>query len=65
MNPSEFALVMLGAAQGALLWIAGGVAAGAVVFAVIFGIRKGTGAVRAVAGGEKDAFGLEEYVDEY
>lgn len=47
-GPTDFAATMLSAGNGALLYIGGGVAAGAVVFAVTFGIRKGLGALRAV-----------------
>lgn len=91
MNPDLFATMMSGATGAVLEWIAGGVAAGAVVFALILGIHKGVQALRYVAGdyqshddalweadqerlreldsiplgGQRDAFGLEEYVDEY
>ncbi|GAA2084169.1 hypothetical protein GCM10009840_21080 [Pseudolysinimonas kribbensis] len=47
-SSTDFAASILTAATGALPYIGGGVAAGVVVFAVTFGIRKGIGALRAV-----------------
>jgi hypothetical protein len=47
-GPTDFAASLLTAANGSLLYIGGGVAAGVVVFAVTFGIRKGLGALRTV-----------------
>lgn len=46
---AEFAASILSAAQGALPYIGAGVAAGVVVFAVVFGIKKGLQALRGVA----------------
>lgn len=45
---AEFGASLLEAAQGALPYIGAGVAAGVVVFAVVFGIKKGLAALRTV-----------------
>lgn len=47
-SPGQFATDMLSAGNGALGYITGGVAAGVLVLAVTYGIRKGLGALRAV-----------------
>lgn len=47
-DATQFATDALAAANGALLYIGGGIAAGLVVFAVVFGIRKGLAALRTV-----------------
>lgn len=48
MTAASFATSLLAAANGALPYVGGGVAAGVVIFAVTFGIRKGLGAIRTV-----------------
>jgi len=48
MTAVEFSAILLDAATDALPYLAGGVAAGAVVFAVTLGIRKGLGALKTV-----------------
>lgn len=46
---AEFGTALLDAANGALPYIGAGVAGGVVIFAVIFGIRKGLAALKTVA----------------
>jgi len=48
MTAITFGADLLEAANGALAYIGAGVAAGVVVFAVTFGIRKGLSALRTV-----------------
>lgn len=48
MTAVDFSTALLSAANGALPYIAGGVTAGVVIFAVTFGIRKGLAALRTV-----------------
>jgi len=48
MTAVTFGAQLLEAAQGSLPYIGAGVAAGVVVFAVTFGIKKGLGALRSV-----------------
>lgn len=48
MDATTFSTALLGAANGALPYIGGGVAAGVVVLAVTYGIRKGLSALRTV-----------------
>jgi len=48
MDAASFATQLLAAANGSLPYIAAGVGAGVVVFAVTFGIKKGLGALRSV-----------------
>jgi hypothetical protein len=47
-SAGQFATDLLSVGNGALLYVTGGVAAGAVILAVTFGIRKGLGALRSV-----------------
>lgn len=46
---TEFTTILTTAANGALPYIGAGVAAGAVVFALVFGIKKGLSALRGIA----------------
>ncbi len=48
MDATIFGAALLDAANGALLYVGAGVAAGVVIFAVTFGIRKGLSALRTV-----------------
>lgn len=48
MTAVEFSAILLDGATDALPYLAGGVAAGAVILAVTFGIRKGLAALRTV-----------------
>jgi hypothetical protein len=50
MDATTFGAMLLTGANGALPYIAGGVAAGAVLLAVGLGIGKGLGALRKVGG---------------
>ena len=47
-DATTFATTLLAAANGALPYIGAGVAAGVVIFAVTFGIRKGLAALKTV-----------------
>ena len=47
-GPTDFGASILTAANNALPYIAGGVAAGVVIFAVVLGIRQGLKALRTV-----------------
>ncbi|MDI1338131.1 MAG: hypothetical protein PSU94_18270 [Lacunisphaera sp.] len=48
MTAVEFTSILTDAATGALPYLAGGVAAGAVIFAVTLGLRKGVAALRLI-----------------
>lgn len=48
MTATDFGASLLTAANGALPYIAGGVTAGAVIFAAVLGIKKGLAALRTV-----------------
>lgn len=47
-GPTQFGAILLEAANGAMPWIAGGAAAGAILLAVGIGLNKGIGALRTV-----------------
>lgn len=48
MDATTFSASLLDAANGALPYLAGGVTAGAVIFAAVLGIKKGLSALRTV-----------------
>jgi len=48
MTALEFTTILTDAAEGALPYLAGGVAAGAVIFAVTLGLRKGVSALKLI-----------------
>lgn len=48
MTAVEFTTILTDAAEGALPYLAGGVAAGVVIFAVTLGLRKGIAALRLI-----------------